>query len=136
MVDDVVLNKAAVIERCLARIDAEYVGHEDSLETDLTRQDSIILNLLRACEAAIDLAMHETRILKLGIPRQTREAFDLLAGAGVLDAALSGRMKAMVGFRNIAVHDYQALDLRIVRAIVEERLDDFHAFVKAMLERA
>ena len=47
--DDVLLNKAAIIERCLQRISEEYQGHENELETNYTRQDSIILNLLRAC---------------------------------------------------------------------------------------
>ena len=55
MPDDVVLNKSAVIERCLARIREEYQGYEAELMTDFTRQDSIILNLLRACEAALML---------------------------------------------------------------------------------
>ena len=55
MADDVLLNKAASIERCLRRITVEYVGHEGELETDYTRQDSIVLNLQRACEAAIDV---------------------------------------------------------------------------------
>ena len=42
-------------------------------------------------------------------------------------------MKRMVGFRNVAVHEYQELDLVRVRAIIEQRLDDLLAFSKAML---
>jgi hypothetical protein len=56
--DEIVLNKAATIERCLRRITDEYAGDLANLEEDLTRQDSIILNIQRACEASIDLAMH------------------------------------------------------------------------------
>lgn len=107
MPDDVVLNKVAIIERCLARIDEEYQGHEAELETNLTRQDSIVLNLQRACEAAIDLAMHTVRARRLGLPQDSREAFTLLNQAGLLDTALTKKMQSMVGFRNIAVHDYQ-----------------------------
>ena len=66
MADEVVLNKAAVIERYLERIDEEYRGSEDELEANYTRQDAIVLNLLRASGAAIDLAMHTTRVEKLG----------------------------------------------------------------------
>ena len=69
MVDDVLLNKVAIIERCLERLEQEYRGHENELEDDLTRQDSIILNLQRCCEAAIDLAMHEVRVHRLGLPQ-------------------------------------------------------------------
>ena len=57
MVDDVIVNKVATIERCLARVCEEYGGDERNLRDNLTRQDSIILNLQRACEASIDLAM-------------------------------------------------------------------------------
>ena len=39
----------------------------------------------------------------------------------------------MVGFRNIAVHEYRKLDLAKVRYIIEHRLDDLLAFSKAML---
>ncbi len=62
MADEVILNKVAIIERCLKRIAQEYEDHEDDLETDYTRQDAIVLNLLRASEAAIDLAMHRREL--------------------------------------------------------------------------
>ena len=59
--DDTVLNKAAAIERCLHRVREVYASDDRNLREDLTRQDSIVLNLQRACEAAIDLAMHVVR---------------------------------------------------------------------------
>ena len=39
----------------------------------------------------------------------------------------------MVGFRNVAVHQYQALDLAIVRSIIERGAADFRAFVAVAL---
>lgn len=132
-VDDVVLNKVATIERCLARVREEHAGDDSRLLQDLTRQDSIVLNLQRACEAAIDLAIHLVRVRRLGIPQESRQAFDLLEQAGVLDADLAERMRRMVGFRNVAVHDYRKLDLAIVRAIVRERLVDFEVYTRRVL---
>jgi uncharacterized protein YutE (UPF0331/DUF86 family) len=133
MADDVLLNKAAIIERCLQRVNEEYRGHEGELETNFTRQDSIVLNLQRACEAAIDLAMHVVRVYKLGLPQESRDAFALLNQAGLLDEAIARRMQAMVGFRNVAVHAYRKLSLPVVKAIIEQRLDDFTAFITAMV---
>ena len=133
MANDVLLNKVAIIERCLVRIDAEYRGYEAELETNYTRQDSIILNLQRACEAAIDAAMHLVRVRKLGIPQDSRDAFELLGESGLFSAELRDRLKAMVGFRNIAVHDYRQLNLDVVRNILETRLDDFRRFGEAMI---
>jgi uncharacterized protein YutE (UPF0331/DUF86 family) len=136
MADDVLLNKVSVIERCMGRVQEEYAGHEDELETNFTRQDSIVLNLLRACEAAIDAAMHLVRVRRLGLPQESRESFALLEKAGVLDGELSVRLQAMVGFRNIAVHDYQKLNLEIVKSILEEGLQDFRRFCEVLTRMA
>lgn len=136
MADDVLLNKVEIIERCLRRIGEEYSGHEDDLDTDYTRQDSIILNLQRACEASIDAAMHVVRLRRLGIPQDSREAFVMLCEAGVLPVELSTHLQAMVGFRNIAVHDYRKLNIEIVRSIIQKRLADFRDFSRIILELA
>lgn len=133
MTDDVLLNKAATIERSVRRVREEHAGDDANLTSNQTRQDAIILNLLRACEATIDAAMHLVRVRRLGIPQETREAFDLLERADVLDAELSQRLKGMVGFRNVAVHDYQKLNMDIVRRIVAEHLDDFLEFSRRLL---
>ena len=133
MADDVVVNKAAIIERCVARVREVHAGDDRNLVDDATRQDSIILNLQRACEAAIDLAMHLVRARRLGVPQETRQAFELLRDAGLLSTEIAERMIRMVGFRNVAVHDYRSLNLDIVTSIVNERLDDFLAFVAAAL---
>jgi uncharacterized protein YutE (UPF0331/DUF86 family) len=134
MVSDVLLNKVAIIERCLGRVEAEYRGHEDELESNYTRQDSIILNLQRACEASIDAAMHLVRVRKLGVPQESREAFDMLSDAGIIEVALAERLKAMVGFRNVAVHDYRKLNLEVVRNILAEHLCDFSEFGRTVLK--
>jgi uncharacterized protein YutE (UPF0331/DUF86 family) len=126
--DDIVVNKAAIIERCIRRIGEEFGGDDSNLTANLTKQDSIILNLQRTCEAAIDLAMHLVRVHKLGVPQDSREGFDLLRDAGFIDVELATRLRAMVGFRNLAVHDYRALDLVIVRSIITNRLGDFLRF--------
>lgn len=133
MADDVLLNKAAIIERCLKRIDEEYGGHEGELSANFSRQDAIILNLLRACEASIDAAMHIIRQRRLGLPQESRDAFRLLEEAGLLPKELSFEMQKMVGFRNIAIHDYRKLNLEILRSILHSRLGDFREFVRTVL---
>lgn len=134
--DDILLNKASSIERCLKRIAEDYQGHEEELENNFTRQDAINLNLQRACESSIDAAMHMVRVNKLGVPQQSRDAFSMLAEANILDAKLASKMQAMVGFRNVAVHDYRKLNLDILRAILENHLNDFRGFVKSILKSA
>lgn len=133
MVDDVLLNKVAIIERCLARVREEYLHHEEQLTTDIRRQDAIVLNLQRACEASIDLAMHVVRKHRLGLPQDSRNAFAMLEQASLIDATTVTRMQAMVGFRNIAVHQYQSLSLPILHSILDDHLGDFSEFARTML---
>jgi len=135
MASDVLLNKVAIIERCLDRVREEYQGHEGELETDFTRQDSIILNLQRACEASIDAAMHLVRVKRLGVPQESRDAFAMICAAGIIDSGLRDNMQAMVGFLNIAVHDYRKLNLDVVRSIIDKRLEDFRGFATAVLRQ-
>ena len=130
--DDVIVNKAANIERCIQRVLEVYAGDPRSLD-DLTKQDSIVLNLQRACEASIDLAMHIVSRKRLGVPQSSREAFELLAQAQLISEELMVSLKGMVGFRNIAVHHYQALRLEVVVQIIEERLDDISSFKRRAL---
>ena len=72
--NDVILNKISVIERCIKRINEEYDNNPENLK-NYTKQDSIILNIQRACEASIDLAMHIVSEKKLGIPQNSRDDY-------------------------------------------------------------
>ena len=134
MADDVVLNKAASIERCLQRILEEYVGNKQNLVANQTKQDAIVLNLQRACETSIDLAMYVISQRRLGIPQDSRDAFTLLQTAGILPAELATRMQRMVGFRNVAVHEYTRLNLDVVQAIITKQLDDFRTFSSTIVK--
>jgi len=133
MHDDTLLNKAARIERCVARAKAEYALNPDTFAQDFTRQDAAILNIQRACEAALHMGQHLVRRERLGVPQSARDVFELLHAGGWLAPDLAEAMKRMVGFRNIAVHDYQALQLPITVNIIRNHLDEFLAFTQAVL---
>jgi len=132
---DVILNKCAVIERCVKRVIEEYDDGPISLQ-NITKQDSIMLNLLRACEAAIDLAMHIVAEQALGVPQSSRDSIEMLSKHGTISPRTAQAMKNMIGFRNIAVHDYQTVNLEIVQAIVERHLVDFHSYTAEVLNTA
>lgn len=131
--NDVILNKITTIERCVNRIHEVYEGNPENLK-DFTKQDSIILNIQRACEASIDLAMHIVSERKLGVPKASREGFKLLQEAHIIDSSLAKTLMNMVGFRNIAVHDYQALKIDILEAILDKHIDDFKQFTQIVLQ--
>ena len=129
--DDVLLNKAATVERCLARV-RETVAADARLDA-LDAQDVVVLNLQRATQACIDGAMRVVRAERLAVPQTSRDAFAALADAGVLDPGLAQALMRMVGFRNVAVHEYQTLNLDVVRAIATTGLGDLEAFARWMV---
>ncbi len=130
MPDDVILNKAEIIERCIERIKQTYNRDPAALASDFTIQDVVVLNLERACQAAIDIGMRWVRLKALGVPKDSREAFSLLSAAGHISEELAGSLRKMVGFRNIAVHDYRVIDFDIVRAIVVRDFPDFRELIR------
>lgn len=122
-VDDVCLNKGAIMERCIRRIHEEYAA-DPALE-DFTHLDALTLNIERACQAAIDMAMHVVATRHLGVPQTSAGAFELLRKAHVISAELAQSLKGMTGFRNVAIHEYQTLDLAVVHWIAENGARDW-----------
>jgi uncharacterized protein YutE (UPF0331/DUF86 family) len=133
MADDVLINKAATIERCVARAREEYAADPEGFAENFSHQDAAILNIQRACEAALDMGLHIIRRERLGVTQSARDTFTLLAQAHWITPAVAEQMKRMVGFRNVAVHDYQSLQLPITLNILTHHLDDFLVFSHEML---
>ncbi|HDZ00160.1 MAG TPA: DUF86 domain-containing protein [Nitrospirae bacterium] len=129
---DVVLAKVAAIQRCLKRIKETTDLDPDSLD-DIDKQDIFILNLQRAVQAAIDLATHIIASEGLGLSDTIKDNFKLLKNAGIINEQLTDRMESMAGFRNIAIHDYQAIDIDILKSILIKHLKDIEDFYTTVL---
>ncbi|TDO85885.1 uncharacterized protein YutE (UPF0331/DUF86 family) [Halanaerobium saccharolyticum] len=132
--DDILINKNETVKRCLKRIKEEYQNNPENLK-NYTKQDSIILNIQRLSEAAIDIAMHLVAELDLGVPQNSRDAFQFLSENNLIEDKMAEKLKAMVGFRNIAVHEYQKLNLKIVEAIIENEIERIEEFSQKMLQK-
>ncbi len=122
--NDIVINKIQSIQRCVERARAEYAVDPEGFDANYTKQDAALLNVLRACEQAIDLANHVIKSRKMGIPTSSAESFDLLRQKSIIDPILSERLKKMVHFRNTVIHQYQRMDLDIVKLVIVSGLDD------------
>jgi uncharacterized protein YutE (UPF0331/DUF86 family) len=103
-----------------------------NFRTSYNLQDAALLNIVRACDTAIYLANMVIRSRKLGIPNESRDAFTTLAREEIITPALSDALKRMVGFRNLAVHQYRELDLAIVDAVIRNSLDDLLSFAQVI----
>jgi uncharacterized protein YutE (UPF0331/DUF86 family) len=129
--DDIIINKSQSIQRCIDRARQEHLAAID-FKNDFSRQDSSTINILRAFEQTIDLANYIVKKLKLGIPKQTREIFDLLYQNKVIDKKLSVNLKKMVSFRNISVHEYMDIDSNILENVINKELDNLKEFYEVI----
>lgn len=133
MVDkDVVYAKVNQIQNCLQRIQEKTGDNPDSLD-DIDIQDIFVLNLQRAIQSCLDLAAHIIADKGLGLPTELRDYFVLLEKNKLIDKDLSVRLQKMVGFRNIAVHEYSMIDPDILRAILKDHLKDLEVFYQKIL---
>ncbi len=131
---DVILAKVSTIQKCLRRINEATNLNPESLD-NIDTQDIFILNLQRAVEAAIDIATHIVASEGLGLSTTIRDNFRLLKKAGIINAELLKKMESMVGFRNIAIHDYKELNIEILKSILSKNLKDLEEFYSTILYR-
>ncbi|MSP53688.1 MAG: DUF86 domain-containing protein [Gammaproteobacteria bacterium] len=131
--DDILLNKFASMERCIKRIREEYAKCDGDIERDILRQDSIVLNIERACEQCINMGQRLIREKKLGMPKEYREIFTVLRERDIISKELSDDLKKMVGFRNLAIHEYRELNLEQLKYIIEHRVEQLLAFGRILI---
>ncbi len=131
---DVVIAKAATIERCLARV-AEVRSRVPGTLLPIDVEDIVVLNVTRAVQAAADLAAHIIAAEGYGLPDSLAAGFTLLEKHGVVEPALASKLRAAMGFRNVAVHSYETVDSKIVEAIATHHVHDLRRFAGEMVAR-
>ncbi len=134
LLHDALAQKADRLVRCIARAREER-GAATDFAADLTRQDAAILNVQRACELAIDMANMVVTDRRWGLPGSARESFALLRAQGWIDGELSTDLGRMVGFRNVAVHAYDELDLGIAVTVIDQSIDCLARLAGILLDR-
>lgn len=132
---EVVEQKLESLRRCLRRIEIKCPADAATLAADIDLQDIISLNLSRAVQISVDIGTHLIAGLEVPPPDTMGQTFDLLAQEGVLNIELASSLKKAVGFRNIAVHNYESINWEIVHSIVKYHLTDFSEFAKVVFMR-
>ena len=127
---DLVEKKLAFIETCVSEL--RRLAVPANLERDIKELRFVEHTLQVAIQAALDVAAHIVADDRLGEPATNHELFTLLVNAGRLDEDVGRALRAAVGFRNILVHGYAAVDPAVVRDVITNRLDDLLAFVDAI----
>jgi len=132
---DLILAKINNIQNCLNSIKTYTRNFDINSLDEIMVQDLVVLNLERAIQACIDIALHILSREALGVPLSMGDAFFSLYKNSFISEELSKNLIKMVGFRNIAVLEYQRLDLDILKSVVKNNLKDFEEFYKIILEK-
>ena len=128
----VIHQKLESLRRCLARIRSKQPITLAVLQKDYDLQDIVSLNLTRAVQMAVDIGAHMVSVQTQAAPATMGETFDQLGRMGVITEELALQLKKSVGFRNVAIHNYNAVNWAIVFSILQAHLQDFDAFAKAI----
>ena len=132
---EVVEQKLESLRRCLRRIETKCPTDAATLVADIDLQDIISLNLSRAVQISVDIGAHLIAGMEVPPPDTMGQTFDLLAQEGMLNNALASSLKKAVGFRNVAVHNYENINWGIVHSLVKYHLADFSEFAKVVAMR-
>lgn len=130
---EVIEQKLESLRRCVQRIQAKCPAQPEVLAADFDLQDIVSLNLSRAVQLSVDVGAHIVAGLDVPPPGTMGQTFDQLADQGVIGKKLASRLKKAVGFRNIAVHNYEAINWHIVHSIAKDQLDEFAEFAQAIV---
>ena len=130
---DVILSKISIIKNCIKTIEKVTELNPEKLD-ELVVQDVFVLNLQRAIQAAIDIANVFISAYGWKLPDTYKESFAVLKDQKVISPDIYKVMVKMVGFRNIAVHDYQQLDVDILKSILSQNLKNLEQFYSAVYQ--
>lgn len=126
----VIEQKLESLRKCLVRVEQKCPTTAATLVADIDAQDIVTVNLTRAVQLCVDIGAQIIAALNTNTPDTMGKTFDVLAEAGVIPVSVALRLKKAVGFRNIAVHNYEVIDWNIVHVLVKRHLSDFTEFAR------
>lgn len=121
------------LSRRLRRVAAKKPVSIKALATDEDMQDILSRNLELAIQSCIDIAFHLCGAHGK-VPTSAADAFAQLAQFELIERGLAQRLQRAVGFRNVLVHEYTAVDWKIVMRVIRTDTRDLAAFGKAVLK--
>jgi uncharacterized protein YutE (UPF0331/DUF86 family) len=104
-------------------------------QIDTDASDAVVPQLWQATPIVSDLAVSACLRFDPGTPSRDADALRRLAGAGILDSGLAGRLARAAGFRNVVVHADEGRDLARVHRAAREGPADLDAFLAALGSR-
>ena len=129
--DQVILaEKIESLRRYIQRIDDKKPDNINLLIQDLDLQDILVINLTRAVQLCVDIGSHIISTANKPSPQTMGEVLTTVYELTAISLDTREQLKKAIGFRNIAVHNYEAINWEIVYAICHNSLQNFRRFAQ------
>ena len=129
--DQVILaEKIESLRRYIQRIEDKKPDNINLLIQDLDLQDILVINLTRAVQLCVDIGSHIISTANKPSPQTMGEVLTTVYELTTISLDTREQLKKAIGFRNIAVHNYEAINWEIVYAICHNSLQNFRRFAQ------
>lgn len=136
MVDDILIMKKLASLADYREQLREYSGISvQQYRVDWKVQRIVERTLQMMIEICTDIANHLIADLGLRTPQTYAETFRILGENEIISIEQTKVMEKMAKFRNIVVHQYEAVDAEIVVLILNKHLADFDSFSCAIRDQ-
>lgn len=132
----IIAEKLESLRRCIQRIEDKTPEDAGNLIRDIDLQDILVVNLTRAVQISVDIGSHIISSANQPMPQTMGDVFTKLHELDVISQETNERLRKAVGFRNIAVHSYEAINWEIVYAICQNSLRDFRQYAQEICRYA
>ena len=137
MIDqEIVRSKIAQVQHYVQRLREKQSVSIQELQANEDLQDIVLHNLQNAIQGCLDMATHIIADEGWAIPPTQAGLFQTLSDHQVVSPEQSAQMKAMVGFRNIIIHEYAVVNMKKVYDILMHHLQDFDRFCQQVIRYA
>lgn len=133
--DQVILaQKLESLRRCIKRVEEKTPTSVELLKQDPDIQDILVLNLTRAVQLCVDIGSYVIGETEEPAPATMGDVFTTLERLDVIGPSTREALRKAVGFRNVAIHNYDVMNWDIVFAICQNFLGDFREFASEVVE--
>ena len=125
-----IFRKMEALGRCVDRIRSKRGFTHEELLRNYDLQDILSVNLQRAVQLSVDIALHMLSELSGTLPDTMGETFIALREHGVISERTANALRSSVGLRNVAVHDYVTVNWQIVHDVAERHVEIFAEYMR------
>ena len=131
---DIIMAKLSKLQQYLNYLRELQKSSFEDFVSDFKITGAVERYLQVSIECMIDIGNEIISSLLLRRPERYRDIPYILARSGVIPRQFADTMALMIGFRNLLVHDYATINLKLVYEFLQTKLTDFEEFIRRIVE--